>query len=63
MGLALDVLVVLLIGVVAAATIRLLVCAPLVYGWVVDEMAPAVRRHWRGRTGAVTPLPTQTRPG
>ncbi len=62
MGLALDVLVVLLIGVVTGATIRLLVCAPLVWTWLADDVAPAVRRRWRWRHGTPVPLPTATRP-
>ena len=62
MGLALDVLLVLLIGAISAATIRLLICAPLVYGWLADEVAPALRRRWRERRGTPVPLPTATRP-
>ena len=62
MGLALDVLLVLLIGAISAATIRLLICAPLVYGWLADEVAPALRRRWRARRGSPVPLSTATRP-
>jgi hypothetical protein len=62
MGLALDVLLVLLIGAVSAVTIRLLICAPLVYGWLADEVVPLLRRRWRERRGSPVPLTTATRP-
>jgi hypothetical protein len=62
MGLALDLLLVLLIGAVSAATIRLLICGPIVWNWLADEAAPALRRRWRARYGTPLPLPTGTRP-